>query len=82
MSESQTNQASNPIRYLDEALALYEHYAKPLEATHSREYVAVSPSGKTLLGSDLLTVSKQATMNFGPGNVVFKIGEIAVGKWL
>jgi hypothetical protein len=65
-----------------EALRLYEEYAKPLEPQHKGEYVAVSIQGKTVLGTDLLTLVDQAAEELGPGNYIFKIGEIAVGKWL
>ena len=59
---------------------LYQRYGKPLEVDHKGEYLAVSPKGKTILGSTLLQVVKQATEQFGPGNVVYKVGEAAVGK--
>ena len=66
----------------DQALKLYEEYGIPLEQEHRGQDLAVSPDGQTLLGDDLLTVPKEATEHLGPGNVVFKIGDIAVGKWL
>lgn len=66
----------------EDALRLYEQYGKPLERDHPGEYLAVSPKGQTLLGDDLLTLSKEATKHSGPGNVIFKIGDIAVGEWL
>lgn len=70
------------VQSTEEALRVYERYGKPLEAEHSGEFLAVSEDGETLVGADLLAVSKQATETFGPGNIVFKIGEIAVGRWL
>lgn len=60
---------------------LYERYAKPLEAEHWVEYVAVSPKGRVLLGTDMLEVAKKATETFGRGNFIFKVGPQAVGKW-
>jgi hypothetical protein len=54
---------------------LYEQYGKPLEAEHWGEYLAISPDGRTMLAPtdwDALTQSAQA---FGPGNLIFKVGE-------
>lgn len=59
---------------------LYERFGKPLEGEHWGEYVAVSLDGETLLGTDLLDLVQRARDAFGPGNTVFKVGEIAVGN--
>jgi len=82
MAQMKQLQADDPAQDPTAALALYEQFGKPLEQEHAGEYIAVSPGGKTLLGTDLLTVTKEATKTFGPGNFIFKIGDIAVGKWL
>jgi len=60
---------------------LYERYAKPLEAGHKGEYLAVSPDGRTILGRTPFEVAKQAADRFGPGNFVYKVGERSVGNW-
>lgn len=60
---------------------LYERYVKPLERTHWGEYVAVSASGDTMVGSDLMELVDKATATFGPGSEVFKVGERVVGRW-
>lgn len=60
---------------------LYERYGKPLEAEHLGEYVAISPEGKTLLGPTVVDVMQRAAEAFGPGNVIFKIGLGATGRW-
>jgi hypothetical protein len=60
---------------------LYEQYAKPLEAEHWGEFVAVSPRGETILGSSVLEVAEQAKARFGFGVFVYKVGGRAVGKW-
>jgi hypothetical protein len=60
---------------------LYDKYGRPLEADHRGEYLAISPDGKTVLGTTLDDVAEQAEANFGPGNFLYKIGEKAVGKW-
>ena len=65
-----------------QAAELYERYVKPLEAQHRGEYVAVSPSGATLLGPTVRDVLREATTAFGPGNFIFKVGERSVGRWL
>ena len=63
------------------ARSLYEQYAKPLEAAHKGEYVAISTSGKTILGKSLMEVVTNALKQFGKGNFVFKIGSRAVGSF-
>ena len=60
---------------------LYEQYGKPLEDDHWGEFVAISPNGQTVIGTDLDEVSKRALDTFGKGSFLFKVGEIAVGKW-
>lgn len=60
---------------------LYERYVKLLEPEHAGEYVAVSHTGETVLGIDLLEVALRAKDLFGPGIHLFKVGERAVGKW-
>jgi hypothetical protein len=60
---------------------LYDRYGRPLEAEHCGEYVAVSPDGRTMLGTTLRDVVRQARATFGPGNFVYKIGDKAVGRW-
>lgn len=60
---------------------LYETYGRPLEADHRGEFLAVSPDGRTIIGSTLREVARKATETFGPGNFVYKIGEREVGRW-
>jgi len=67
---------------LAEADRLYAQYAKPLEKEHRGEYLAISPTGETLLAPTLLEATKQAVQAFGPGSYIFKVGEDAVGEWL
>ena len=66
---------------LEQSDILYDRYGKPLEQSHWGEYVAIFPDGRSVLGSDLNEVSVQALDQFGQGSFVFKVGEIAVGKW-
>ncbi len=60
---------------------LYTKYGKPLEKEHWGQFLAVSQKGKTILGTNLFELAKKASKNFGPGNFIFKVGDIAVGKW-
>lgn len=60
---------------------LYEQYGKPLEQEHWGEFLAISPDGRVLLGKDHLEVAQQALAEFGPGGFLYKVGEIAVGRW-
>jgi len=69
------------VQRKQQAESLYERYARPLEAEHTGEFVAVSAEGKTVLGSDLRKLAAKAKVSLGPGSFIFKIGERAVGKW-
>ena len=66
---------------LAEAERLYEQYGKPLEQEHQGDFVAITPDGRTLLGTSASEVGRQAKAAFGPGNFVFKLGPRVVGKW-
>jgi hypothetical protein len=59
---------------------LYDQYVRPLEKSHQGQFVAVSPKGQLLFGSTLLEVLYQATLKFGKGNFIFKVGDKIVGK--
>lgn len=60
---------------------LYDRYGRPLEAAHHGEFLAISPTGATILGSTMLQVAQQATERFGSGNFLYQIGESTVGRW-
>lgn len=60
---------------------LYNQFGKPLENKHWGEYIAISKTGKTVLGDDLIGVMKKSLASFGPGSFIFKVGEKAVYKW-
>jgi hypothetical protein len=60
---------------------LYQRYGLPLETEHSGEYVAISPDGGVVLGDSAFDVATKAKASLGPGAFVFKLGELAVGKW-
>jgi non-canonical (house-cleaning) NTP pyrophosphatase len=67
---------------VEAANRLYARYVEPLELDHAGEYAAVSPDGKVILGPTLLDVLERAATALGPDNIVFKVGERVVGKWL
>ena len=60
---------------------LYEPYARPYEAEHAGQFIAISPDGRSLLGDTMLDVAKRADSALGPGHFVFKLGPRSVGKW-
>ena len=73
--------ASGQALGVQEADVLYERYVKPLERGHSGHYVGVSRDGKTVIGSTLIEVVRQAAAAFGKGNsVVFRVGDRVVGR--
>ncbi len=83
MEPGPTESHSSPSDQQRELIAYLEYYirfGKPLEREHWGEYLAVSAAGETLLGTDPLDLLQRARPAFGPGNTVFKIGEIAVGS--
>lgn len=65
---------------VEQADALYERYAKPLENDHWGEYIAISKSGKFVVGADLTDVRWRSLEQLGKGSFVFKIGEMSIGK--
>jgi hypothetical protein len=72
-----TNGRNNGLSEMDR---IYEQYGKPLEAEHWGEFLAVAPDGRTLLAPTRNEAAFAAADRFGPGNYIFKIGPIAVGR--
>ena len=64
-----------------EADSLYRRFGQPLEREHLGQYVAIASDGRTVLGPTILDVMRKASVAFGPGNFIFKVGQRAVGKW-
>lgn len=64
-----------------ESLAVYTQYVKPLEKNHRGEYAAVSKGGEIVLAPTLLDVMEQAERSLVADSYVFRIGDIAVGRW-
>lgn len=77
----ETSSQDARLHQLAETDRLYEQYAKPLEQEHRGEYIAVSPSGKTMLGRKLYNLVVDAEREFGPGNFIFKLGDKAAATW-
>jgi hypothetical protein len=65
---------------LNQGDLLYEKYGKPLEPDHWGEFVAISPEGKTVIGSDLHEVTSKAGKTLGRGHYLFKVGEKVLGN--
>jgi hypothetical protein len=63
------------------AQALYEQYGNPLEQEHTGEYVAISTSGKTIVGKSFRQAMTHALEKLGKGNFDYKIGSQAVGSF-
>ena len=61
--------------------SLYERYGRPLEATDIGRYVAITSGGDVLSGNTLQETLSKAKFAFGTTSYIFKLGEIAVGKW-
>ena len=63
---------------------LYDVCAKPLEADHYGEYIAIAPDGRFVLGATDVDTIVRAIIEFGPGVFLFKIGERVMGRlrWL
>ena len=72
-----TNNDHDPMAMGDD---LYDRYGKPLESEHWGEFVAISPKGETLLGTDMEEVIYRAGDEMGRGVFIFKVGEKAVGR--
>ncbi|MBM2811088.1 MAG: hypothetical protein HW416_1847 [Chloroflexi bacterium] len=78
MASGSSSDARDVDRRYDE---LYEAYGKPLEAAHAGEYLAISATGQTILGTTLREVARKARTAFGAGNFLYKVGDEAAGKW-
>ena len=61
-------------RRAKEKQPLYEQYGKALEKEHRDEYVAIAPSGETILGKRMGEVAQKAVDTFGSGN--FQLQEL------
>lgn len=61
---------------------LYERFGRPLEAQHNGEFVAIADDGRTILGTDQLTVAQQALTQFGRGSFALRrVGDQAEMSW-
>lgn len=64
-----------------QADALYEQYGKPLEQTHSGQFVVIALDGRIVVAPTLVAAAQQAAIALGRGNFAFKIGERSVAVW-
>jgi len=61
---------------------LYDQYARPLEAEHWGEFVAIMPDGRTLLAGSLTDAFTRSLGMFGRGSFIFKVGPRAAVRLL
>jgi len=59
----------------------YQRYGQPLEREHAGEYLAISPTGATILGPTLLGVTQRAAQAFGDRAFDYRVGRRSVGTW-
>ena len=59
---------------------VYQQYVKPLEQTHTGEYVLVTPNGRILLAPTLLEIAQQAQQAPSKDNCIFKVGDKVIGR--
>lgn len=76
-----TKRGSKPSTKLQDAERVYARYVQPLERQHLGAYVAVSPAGEIFRGTDLVDVAQESIARFGPGVLLFRIGERATAQW-
>ena len=61
---------------------LYERHGRSLEIGHTGEFVAIADDGRTLVGSDQLSVAQLALAQFGRGGFALRrIGAPAEMSW-
>jgi hypothetical protein len=61
---------------------LYDKYGKPLEVTHTGQFVAIGLSGEVILGDNDVQVLDQALAAFGRGNFAFRrVGPGTERRW-
>jgi hypothetical protein len=72
-----STQSDERLRLADQ---LYEQYGKPLEPEHTGEYVAISPSGQTVLGSTVAEAMERADTAQLSDSIIFHIGQRWVWK--
>jgi hypothetical protein len=63
-----------------EARRMYDEHVKPVEQNHRDEYALVTPDGETFFAPTLVDIFKRAHERSNPGNYIFKVGEVALGK--
>ena len=51
---------------------LYERFGRDLEPELDGEFVAISDDGRLIQGTDILSVSDEATRRFGDGNFALR----------
>ena len=80
--KSKNSQGSAQRALAQEADELYLKFAKPLEAEHKGEFVAVSKQGQVVRAPTLQQVLDLSLKELGKGSFVFRLGaDRTVGKF-
>ena len=75
-----TSVDSSAKEAFDDEDAFYERYGKPLEAEHWGKIVAISPDGRTQLGTEMDDMFFDASDVLGDTFILFRVGRMAVGR--
>ncbi|MGI8549314.1 MAG: hypothetical protein ACR2PL_00755 [Dehalococcoidia bacterium] len=51
---------------------LYQRYGKALEADHTGEWVAISPTGELIVGTEDAEVTQEALQRFGTDDITVR----------
>ena len=75
-----TSADSSADEAFDDEDAFYERYGKPLEAEHWGKIVAISPDGRTQLGTEMDDMFFDASDALGDTFILFRVGRMPVGR--
>lgn len=59
---------------------VYDRHVRPVEHAHQDEYALVTPDGETIFAPTLVEIFRRAHERSHPGNYIFKVGDVALGK--
>ncbi len=59
----------------------YELFVKRLESDHWGDFAAVRKDGSLVLAPSLLEALEKGELQLGSGIYIYRVGEVAVGKW-
>ena len=70
----------NPGSQPPDAHRVNDPHVRPLEQAHKGEYALVTPDGRAVFAPTLLDVMQRAHERANPGNYIFKVGDVALGR--